>query len=371
MNNKFKIVQITSYYPPFLGGLGKVAEEVSLQLAENGNDVLVIATNLQAKKHNFKEKSKNIVIKRLKAVELFHVPIVPNLFFQLLIVPKPAIFHLHFSPALIPDIMWIVSKLRGIPYIVHFHLDVDPSGVFGFIFLWWKRWIQPIIIRDAKVVITLSPDQKKLIEDRYNKSPEQVRFLGNGVGDNFFKIGRERKYFNQELKILFVGRLEVQKRPERLIKALKLTKLKITLDMVGDGEDMEKMKALAKELKLNNINFIGRLSGEKLINAYRNADVFILPSDKEGMPLVLLEAMAAGLPIIGSDVLGINELIKGVGILVKDPNPENFARAIDDLAENPIRLKELSEKSFNKAHEYSWKKLVKKLEIVYSEILNS
>jgi uncharacterized membrane protein len=97
--------------------------------------------------------------------------------------------------------------------------------------------------------------------------------------------------------------------------------------------------------------------------------VFVLPSDREGMPLALFEAMAAGLPVIGSDVQGIREHSKGCGVLVKPPSPEGFASAIDDLNRHrDERYGVLSEAARSKAARYSWPKLTARLEKIYHEL---
>lgn len=363
------IVQIASFYPPHLGGLERVAEEVAEQLARDGYPVVVLSSDLQAKHLSRVEVHGNLTIKRLWSFEFAHTPLIPGMLFQLLRTPKPAVFHLHLAQAYVPEMVWLAAKLRGIPYVVHFHLDVEKSGKLGFIFDLWKRWIQPIIIRGAARVITLSPDQSRLIEQRYRKPSDQVIFIGNGVGRQFLDIGNTKRTFHAPLRLLFVGRLALQKRPERLVEAMALVRSDVVLDLVGDGEDRAKLEALVDKLQVKNVKFCGRLDGEKLLDAYRNADVFVLPSDREGMPLVLLEAMATALPIVGSDVLGIQELIDGVGVLVKDPSPETFAKAIDGLAQDPKRLEALSTASLEKARQYSWEKLVGEMEEVYKKLI--
>lgn len=370
-NNKDKntIVQLSSYYPPHLGGAERVAEEISECLAQDGYLVTVLTSNIDGKTLPRLEIRPNLTIKRLRSFDFAHTPFIPSLLWQLLKIRKPAIFHLHLAQVYLPELVWVISKIRRIPYIVHFHGDIDKSGRFGFIYLLWKRIVQPFIIKDAKYVISLSPEQTKIIENRYHKPSNQVIFISNGVGEQFLKIGREKRVFHRPLRLLFVGRLALQKRPERLVEAMSLVKSDVVLDIVGDGEDKAKLESLTVKLGIKNITFRGSLYGEDLIKVYQNADVFVLPSDWEGMPLVLLEAMATGLPIIGSDVLGIHELIEGVGILVKDPSPQNFARAIDELAINPERLHELSKRSLEKAQQYSWKKLIEKLKEVYQKVL--
>lgn len=360
--SKPNIVQVSAYYPPHLGGLERVVEEISLQLAKDNYTVIVVTSNVDAKGFHHTERRPSMLIRRLAAFEFAHTPIMAGLFWQLLKTKKPAIFHLHLAQVFVPEIVWFTSKLRGIPYVVHFHLDVEPSGPLGFIFLWWKRFVLPIIIKSAAHIITLSPDQTRLIIERYGVLAEKVTFIDNGVGEQFLEVGKTERKCHDPLRLLFVGRMSLQKRPERLIEAMSLLKNKVELVIVGDGEDKAKHEALAAKLGLNSVQFRGALFGEALLEAYREADVFVLPSDREGMPLVLLEAMATGLPIVGSDVLGITELIKGVGILVSNPSPETFAKAIDELATNPGKLKALSSASYAKAKQYSWESLVARLE---------
>ena len=79
-----------------------------------------------------------------------------------------------------------------------------------------------------------------------------------------------------------------------------------------------------------------------------------MPSDHEGMPLAVLEAMAAGLPIVASEVQGLREFIAGRGVLVPAPSPEGFAAAIDALADDPARRAELAGRGRRYAEALSW-----------------
>ena len=107
-----------------------------------------------------------------------------------------------------------------------------------------------------------------------------------------------------------------------------------------------------------------------MIEYHKNHDIFLISSDVEGgTPLVVLEAMAGGLPVIGSDAPGIRELIKDTGILVKQPYAQNFAKTIEDLWETPEKLNTLSKQSTEKIKPYTWDKFIEKLEEIYSEIL--
>lgn len=367
--NKKTIAQVVSYFPPHIGGMERVVEEISKNLSQDGYFVKVFTSNIGLNKENKTMSLRNLEVNRLTAFEFAHTPIIPSLFFQLFKIKKPAIIHLHLAQVYCPEIVFFISKIRRIPYVLHYHLDVEKSGTLGFLFLLWKKWIQPLIIRSAEHVITLSPEQSNIIINRYGVSPSKVSFISNGVGNSFFELGKQEKTLGDRVNLLFVGRLSVQKRPERLIEALSMLKsTSVFLDVVGDGEDRAKLEQLVDRLNLKNIKFHGALHGSDLLEIYKKANVFVLPSDREGMPLVLLEAMAAGLPVMGSDVLGITELIQGVGVLVKDPSPETFAVAIDNLVNDKEKITQLTLLSKEKAKDYSWTALVQKLEGVYENI---
>jgi glycosyltransferase involved in cell wall biosynthesis len=103
---------------------------------------------------------------------------------------------------------------------------------------------------------------------------------------------------------------------------------------------------------------------------YQTSDIFLISSDNEGgTPLVVLEAMAAGLPVLGSNVAGIRDLLQGVGSLIDQPFAEGFADAINKLWQNPLKLQELSIASYDKAKQYTWPRFITEVEGVYKEIL--
>jgi len=365
------IVQIVGYYPPHLGGMEVVAQETSLALAEAGWPVEVLSSDVGAESSPRQERSRNYRLRRLRTFEFAHTPFMPTLWWRLWRVKQPAIFHLHLSQAFLPETVWLVAKLRQIPYVIHFHLDTDPSGRLGFLFVLYKRFVQPGIMRGAAHVITLSPEQADMVQQRYRLSSDKVSYLPNGVSQKYLDLGSktQNKKISAPLRLLFVGRLSAQKRVDRLIKALSLTKADVQLNIVGDGEDRAKLEKLVKQRDLKNITFHGLKEGQELLDTYQQADVFVLPSDKEGMPLVLLEAMAAGLPVIGSDVQGIREHLAGSGVLVPRPLPSTFAKAIDDFySHRDERFSTLSQAGQDKAADYSWPKLATRLQKLYRSL---
>lgn len=139
-----------------------------------------------------------------------------------------------------------------------------------------------------------------------------------------------------------------------------------------EGENIEKkVKSIARNLK--NVTIMGKIDHDKLPHILKNMDVAIIPSVwDEPFGLNVIEAMAAGLPVIASRTGGIPEAIedKKNGILVERNNPEQLARAIENLLDNPSLIKEYGERGRARVEEsFSWDIHIKKLINIYNHIL--
>jgi phosphatidylinositol alpha-mannosyltransferase len=136
--------------------------------------------------------------------------------------------------------------------------------------------------------------------------------------------------------------------------------------IVGDGGDVPEVERLVGELQLGNVRLVGVQRGDDLLRWYKWADVFVLPSEIEGMPLTMLEAMAMGLPVVATDVAGSRETLGEAGVLVA-PDPQALARALDRVARDADLRAELSDRSLLRAQEHSWPRLIQRLEAIYAE----
>ena len=367
MNTKQPIiVHIAPYYPPHIGGLENVAKMSAEELAKRNYVVRVITSTSSGVKRGV-EKIGNLQVTSLASFEFARTPIAPMLLWELLTLPKNSIIHLHFSQAYWPELILLVAKLRNIPYLIHFHLDVKPSGFFGCIFVIYKKLLWGPMLRNAEKVIACSQDQIKVIHGRYKVPMEDIVLISNAVAEKFFAKGpysSHKEIFN----LLYVGRIVLQKRVDRIIEAVAKLSIPVHLSIVGDGYERKKLEHLVKKLHLSNVTFEGQKTSAEIINFHKKNHALVISSDEEGTSLVMLEAMAAGLPIIGTNVKGIDELTKGVGILVDEPYVENFSIAIKELWSNPKKLEILSKQSVEKAKQYSWTRFIKQLEAVYSSI---
>jgi glycosyltransferase involved in cell wall biosynthesis len=252
--------------------------------------------------------------------------------------------------------------------VMQFHLDVEPSGKLRFLFPYYKRYILGAVLRVAHRVLVFSEEQATFVHETYGVKREHLRIVENGVAEVYrFQARTEVK---NPTELLFVGRLSVQKRVDRLLHAVAKVQAPIRLTIVGDGPCKAELVALTQRLGLRFVRFMGDLSPKGVRKQYRNADVFILPSDKEGMPLVVLEAMMSGLPVIGTDVPGIRELVRDVGVLV-EPAPEALAHAIERVLSDPAVYKKLSAQSVARIESHTWGSVVDRLEDVYRGVGNT
>lgn len=218
---------------------------------------------------------------------------------------------------------------------------------------------------------------------------EKLKELKSGIihlihcGINVSKFMTNKMPKNEKNRFLFVGRLVEKKGISYLLEAIfKIEKEKRPfLDIIGEGQELVKIKDMIKKLKLEkNIKILGKKEQEEIIEISKNYDAFIAPfciaenGDRDTGPLVLKEAMAMGLPIITTDIMGCKEIVESnFGYTVKSKNSEELKKAILEFMslsrENKIKMRlearKKVEKDFNSIKQA--KKLSKLIETVNYE----
>ena len=361
------VVQVVAYFPPHLGGMEVVAEAIAVGLAEHG-PVQVLTSNVGAPGAPRDERRGNLRIRRLRTLEIEHVPLIPSLIVHLLRLPRRAVVHVHIAQACIPEIVRLAAWIRRRPYVAHFHLDCDPTGRFGGIFLLYKRWILGSTLRSADRVIVLSPAQAGFVRQRYGVAGERVVVVPNGINPSFVQEPRPGPSHGGAFRLLFVGRLSPQKNLGRLLRAIPVMQQHVELVVVGEGEQRSMLEALCRDLGLGAVRMVGSQTSAQVAEWYRWADAFVLPSDKEGMPLALLEAMAGGLPVVATNVAGIADTVGDDGILAA-PDPAALAAAVDRLAADPALWSTLSCRGSARAGQLSWAARVEDLRTLYEDLV--
>jgi rhamnosyl/mannosyltransferase len=169
--------------------------------------------------------------------------------------------------------------------------------------------------------------------------------------------------------LLFVGRLSVQKNIPLLLHALDGVSERFETTLVGDGDQGRMLRETADRLRLQNVRFHGRADNAELRGLYQDADVLVLPSEREGMPLVLLEALAVGLPIVATDIPGNRDVVLPgrTGLLVPPSDPAQLRRALLEVTGDAQRYQRMSEAARARAARYSWTSVGAEFERLYAQ----
>ncbi|HEY8999163.1 MAG TPA: glycosyltransferase family 4 protein [Candidatus Saccharimonadales bacterium] len=360
-----RIIQVSAYYLPHVGGQEWAVKDLATNLAANGNDVTVLTSDQGGEAGTHEENGVKVV--RLKSVEFAHTAIMGGLFFELLkCAGKDDVVHVHIGQAFTPEIVWLASKFKRFKYVAQMHIEPTASGPVGSLLAVYKRIFLKRALRAASAVIVLNKEHKQIIEKKYGYRGK-ISVMNNGMNEEYFQLKRKPKH-GKVINLFTVARFSPQKNLPMLVEALKWTRHKVHLDIIGDGEERPKIEEAIRENHLEEqVTLHGQLDRSENVAFYASCDAFVLASLYEAQPLVLLEAMASRAPIIGTNVQGIGEHIKGVGYLV-EPTAASIAAGIDAFAEDPTHGEHFAEAAFKKAQAFRWSTLLKKYEAIYNEV---
>jgi glycosyltransferase involved in cell wall biosynthesis len=314
-------------------------QRLSEELAAQGHEVTIF-TSSNTLEQSFNNSS-NLTIRRLEIMtNVYNVPIVPNLLYQLIDAEKPAVIHTHQYPVFFSDTAAFVCRIKKVPLVLQVHVISDPkSTLSGLISNVYYSSIGLFTLNSADTVIVPSYDYKaKLSKMHVNISKIQV--IPYGIDMEEFQFASQgypfkEKYGCQNSKVLlFVGRLNYQKGLHFLIKAMPTILQQVAnvkLLVVGAGEQLADLRQLVASLNLcASVIFTGAIDQKEIHTAYAAADVFVLPSLFESFGISIIEAEASGKPVVATRVGGVPEvLIDGkTGFLVSPCNSIQLAKAI-------------------------------------------
>lgn len=274
---------------------------------------------------------------------------------------KPDIIHTHlFAADFWGRISARLSGARNIITTIH-NVKID----FGLVGLWIMR----IMRGYSKRYIAISDEVAKFIKEQLLIAPAKIVTIKNGV-DISKIIMRDNRPFKDIPKILFVGRLEPQKNPDILLKALSEIHAGWELHVYGQGSMEHELKILADELGiLPRVHWKG--IAEDLYSVYSAYDLFILPSEWEGFGLVAVEAASAGVPMIVSDLPVMHELFGNDINYAAPGDATSLAKAIQAVFDDPgkavSRAQQLAGRGFS---QYSLENMVKKHIELYDSLTN-
>lgn len=280
--------------------------------------------------------------------------------FKVLNVYKPDVVHSHLSGAIYSYPWFLFHKTR----LLHTLHTVPEKEFSKFIQKFLKFYYK---IGKAKLV-TVSPVNHLSASQYYGLSEKKVGMIFNPVNLNkYYKNSIPKKDFT----FINVGRQDGNKNQKLIISAMsEILKENdnIKLILVGDGDKNQDLRKLSRELDIESqIIFTGITKDVETYLAM--SDVYIQSSRYEGLPLSILEAMAAGLPIISTKVGGISDIVTNNGILIPDNNITELTRAMKKLIENRNLRETMSENSIKNVKKYDSSIMADKYCELYEELI--
>lgn len=379
-----KIAHVTPEFFPVIGGVGQVVRELAKRQVSEGHEVHVFTSNWDKKG---KIKVKEEIIDGIKVHRLAYIfqaanfmTFWPEVFWKLLsekfdIVHSHLFAHPHFVFAT------FAAKIQGVPHVHTTHCpwsDAYRSLVGRLGVLISYNLFSRIALKFTNKVIAITPWELDFIK-KYGAAQSKIKVLPNGMSDIFFKKIKQNNFkkknqINKKL-VLFFGRLNSTKAPDKFVEIAKsILKERKDITFVIRGPD-EGMRRTVEEMIKGNKNILllkESRDRNEIAQMYQAADVFVLPSYREGLPLTLFEAMASGLPVVASPVNGVPYEMKEPenGFLVNYGDIEKFKARILELLDNNKLRKKISEYNKKYAQRYDWNVISKETMKLYKNEIN-
>ena len=375
-NTNLKVAMIGhKRIPSREGGIEIVVEELSTRMVKKG--IEVTCYNRKGK-HALDKSQKMSEIKEYKGVKLKNVltldikglAAMTSSFFGSIniLFSKNNVVHFHAEGpcAMIPIIKFFSKK----KIIATIHgLDWQRAKWGGFATKYIK-FGEKMAAKYADEIIVLSENVKNYFKDTYNR---ETNFIPNGVNKPEIKnanIIKEKFNLNKDSYILFLGRIVPEKGIHYLVEAYNKIRVNKKLVIAGGSSDTDtyfnELKEKSKDNK--NIIFTGFVQGEELEELYSNAYIYVLPSDLEGMPLSLLEAMSYKNCCLTSDIPECKTVMDDNGVTFKKSDVNDLKEKLQYLVDNVDKVnKYKSEAQEYILKKYNWDDVVDKTIELYKK----
>ena len=368
-----KILMPVLHYYPVIGGLEQWTQNIAERLSEKVGVFVVTGKVADQPKEEIKS-GVNIFRTSLFSLRDFSyssltyiLTSLPFIFLNSLkVIKREKIDLLHCQGFLSSFLGYSLSKLTKTPYIITVQRLEENKG-----------FLRKLVYKNAKVCIAASSAIKKYFEEI---GCSNIEIIPNGVElkrlQGFDRQrSRDKLGIKNEFLIMIIARLEKVKGIEYLIKALKqdeLFTINYKLFIIGDGSERKNLERLVKNLGLQNrVKFFGEISNKKIPEHLAAADCFVLPSLREGFGIVILEAQAARVPVIGTNIGGIRDIIEDgkTGILVEPKNSEGIALTLIKIHSQPELAQNLVNNALAELPKYNWQNIAQRVNQIYQKIL--
>ncbi|MCX6672488.1 MAG: glycosyltransferase family 4 protein [Methanothrix sp.] len=348
-----KIIQISPYFPPHVGGVEYHVKELAGGLANRGHQVSVASSSGRWTGE----------LIRIPSIDLFYSPM-PIKFPKL----EADVYHSH-----IPSPLFAFMLRSATPHVVTYHNDVVvPEIINGHAlprpFAAALERINELLVRpvleEADIIIATTKSYaltSPVLRDYHHK----LKIVPNAVNVSLYPQVRKKENY-----VLYAGRMLSYKGVESLLFAMSEVQKSADLELVlvGDGYDRNRLEEMAKRLHVR-AKFTGRLERSMFIDTISRAEMLVLPTQNrlEAFGIVLLEAMACKTPVLAFDTPGVNEVAENGGMVYS--STEELSKLILELHGNEPRRACLGQRGRKAVEEkYSWKRVLDSMESIYRAV---
>ncbi len=275
---------------------------------------------------------------------------------------------LHLHEPLMPLVPWFALRQSTVPVVATFHTHREQGH------RWYGpyHWLLAPLMQRIHVRLAVSDAARRTVA---NDFPGDYEVVPNGIDVNRFRQAAARPATMPDDRrfVLFVGRLEPRKGVDRLIRAMAVVQQQAPdarLVIVGEGPDRAALEATARDAGVY-ATFTGHVSDDDLPAYYRAADIVCSPAlGGESFGVVLLEAMAAGRPIVATRIEGYRELLASAGSarLVDVDDEAAIGREITLLLDAPELRRTLGASGAAFVRAYDWNTIARRLESIYTRL---
>ena len=380
-----RIAHLTATFPPYPGGAGNTAHRFALEQAARGHEVEVFTAPVPGAA----PPSPGVAVHRVEPfLAIGNAPLIP----RMAAIEGFDVVHLHY-PFIFGAELTLFGRLRrrmrSQALLVHYKNRLVGNGPRGALFEAYERTVAPALVRAADRVCVLSPEHAKSVSYLRRaaaRDPAKLIVMPNGVDAELFKPGPDAGSLRERLGIpagaivaAFVATLDHAHRFKRLDVAIdalaELGDEAVHMVVAGGGELVEDFKRRAAERAVGSrVHFLGAVPHPELPDVLRASDLFLLTTEPpESFGIVLIEAMASGLPVVATEYPGVRAVVVEGETGLLAPRGDSAAVAacvrtlVDAGTEGRARMgvagRERAEREWN------WPRLVDRMDATYAEAI--
>ncbi len=377
MMKKPKIVFVTAFFYPTIGGVESHIHNLGKELIKLGYEVEVYCSDMDRdiRLNRLEDEIDGIKIKRFK--NLFKISFSGMFFPSLFTAVKNSdadIFHIHVYRHPFNFIFLFTKK----PIFMTPHLPVykgQRSKLIQFIADLIDKTMGKFIFSHMKKICVVTEFETDWVKS-FNVKKEDIILTPNCIPNYYFKkyngdnFRKKYKIKKNEIVVISVSRLHESKGIDQLVKiAGVFPKIKFVI-LGKDGGYRDYLEVLIKRLKLSNIIIGGEVSEKEKLEAYAGSDIFCSPSHYEAFCISILEAMSQGCSVLTSNQGGMPWVVGKEGLTFKDYNLKDFKEKLEILVNNKELRKKFKKQGKIKAKSFTWDKPAKTLDKEYKKLIS-